>query len=311
MESGSHLVIVGPTASGKSALAVTMAELAGAEVISADAMAVYRGMDIGTAKPTPDERHGVPHHVVDVADPHEDYHVARFQREATAVLERLESVGRRAVVVGGTGLYVDALVDGFTIPGQYPEIRAELDADERSTTELWTELEGLDPLAASRMEPTNRRRVVRALEVCRGSGQPFSSFGPGVDAHPPTNRFELVGLAVDPEVLATRIDVRVRRMMEAGLLDEVRRLLALPAERAMSRTARQALGYKELIDHFEAGRPLEECVEAIITRTRQFARRQRAWFRRDPRITWLDATDPSELAGHVIRRWSGSSSGHC
>ena len=287
------LAIVGPTATGKSALALAVARVLGdVELVSADAMQVYRGMDVGTAKPTPAERAEVAHHLVDVADPADDFSLARFIELGRAALADIERRGRRAIVVGGTGLYVRGLVDAFDVPGQWPDVRAALDADP-DTVGLHARLATLDPTAAGRMEPTNRRRVVRALEVTLGAGRPFSSFGPGLGAYPPVATRQL-GLQLPWPVLDERIERRVRQMMDAGLLDEVRRLAAGPG--GLSRTARQALGYRELLEHVERGAPVDGCVDAIVVRTRQFARRQMRWFRRDMRIRWLDARlDTEEL----------------
>jgi len=209
--------------------------------------------------------------------------------ELRDVLADIEARGRRAVLVGGTGLYLRAVVDDLTIPGQYPDVWAELDR-EPDTTALHARLAQLDPLAASRMEPTNRRRVVRALEVSIGSGRPFSSFGPGLDAYPPT-RFALVGIELDPDVVAARIEARFRQQVADGFVAEVEALSAKP----LSRTAAQALGYKELLAHVRGERPLDDALDEAIRRTRRFARRQRSWFRRDPRIQWVtgDETLPS------------------
>lgn len=295
------MVVVGPTASGKSALGIALAERRGdAEIVSVDSMQVYRGMDIGTAKATPEERSRVRHHLLDLLDPDEECSVAWFQAEARAVLDRLEARGRRPILVGGTGLYHRAVVDGLEIPGRYPEVAAGLEA-EPDTAALHRRLAGLDPTGAARMEPTNRRRVLRALEVTVGSGRPFSSFGPGLDAYPAT-RWRLVGLAVDRDLSAERIAARVHAMVDAGLVDEVARLIARPA--GLSRTARQALGYREVIEHLEGRCSLEEAVELTIVRTRRFAARQERWFRRDPRIEWFDAGSPDlvdRVAGTVER----------
>lgn len=260
-------------------------------------MAVYREMDVGTAKPTPAERGGVPHHCIDLADPADDFDLSRFQAAARAAIADVEARGRRALLVGGTGLYVQAVVDDLELPGRFPTARAALDADERATEDLHAWLASLDPLAASRMEPSNRRRVVRALEVTIGSGRPFSSYGPGIDAFPPRPGFDQVGVDLDRAAGAALIRARVQRMAAAGLVDEVRALLSRP--RGLSRTARQALGYKEVIAHLVDGRPLEDCLEDVAVRTIHLARRQRAWFRRDPRITWLEAGDLDALR----RRW--------
>jgi len=295
-----HLVVVGPTASGKTALAIELAVEAGAEVVSADALMVYRGADIGTAKPTAEERRGVIHHGLDLIDPGEEADLAGWLAAARAALASCEARGVPAVVVGGTGLYVHALVDDFELPGTFPEVRAELDASEEATSALHARLAALDPVAAGRMEPGNRRRVVRALEVCLGTGRRFSSFGPGVAAFPATTRFRLVGLAVEPERLARRIEGRVAAQAAAGLVEETARLLATPG--GLSRTCRQGLGYKEVLLHLEEGLPLEAALALDVANTRRFARRQRSWFRRDPRIRWIEVEDDPLAAARTTRR---------
>jgi tRNA dimethylallyltransferase len=295
------LVIVGPTAAGKSAVALEVASrVAGVQVVSADAMAVYRELDIGTAKPSPAERARVPHHLVDVADPGEEYTVSRFQAEARAALDRVEADGGVAVLVGGTGLYVQAVVDDLDIPGRYPAVRRELEA-EADTGALHRRLARLDPQAAARMEPTNRRRVLRALEVTVGSGRPFSAYGPGLGAYPPT-RFALLGLDVERDELDRRIDRRYDAQLAAGLLDEVVALARRPG--GLSRTARQALGYKELYEHLAGTLTLDEALDLARRRTKRFARRQQRWFRRDPRITWVPVgQNPGAVADLVLRHW--------
>lgn len=291
-------MLVGPTASGKSALALEVARRLGdVELVSADSMQVYRGMDVGTAKPTEAERAEIPHHLLDVAEPGEDFSVARFQAVAAVAIAGIEGRGHRALVVGGTGLYVQAVVDGLTMPGEWPALKAQLEG--RPAGELYRRLVEADPVAASRIEPGNVRRLVRALEVTLGSGRPFSSFGPGLGVYPPT-RFRLAGIWLPRQVLAERIAARYRAQLEGGFLDEVRRL-----KDAMSRTARQALGYKELLDHLAGGCTLDEAVEKAVSRTREFARRQRAWFRRDPRITWLGTSrNPVDLLPVLLGDWS-------
>ena len=294
------LVLVGPTASGKSAVALAIARRRppAVELVSVDSMQVYRGMDIGTAKPTADERAEVRHHVLDLVDPTEDFSVAEHQRAVTDALADIEARDRAAILVGGTGLYVRAIVDRLTIPGQWPVVKHELEA-EPDTAILHARLHELDPTAAARMEPGNRRRIVRALEVTMGSGRPFSSFGPGLDAYPADVPFHLAGLRVDREVLRRRIEQRFAAMLDAGLVDEVRRLPA-----PLSKTAGQALGYRELLRHVHEGRPLGECVEEAVRRTRQFARRQEAWFRRDPRIRWYEVDgEIGEVAERVLGDW--------
>jgi tRNA dimethylallyltransferase len=272
----------------------------GVEILSVDSMQVYRGMDIGTAKPTPAERAEVRHHLIDLVDPWEEVTVAAFQRAYRDVSSDLAARGVRALLVGGTGLYLRAVVDQLTLPGEWPELRRRLEAEaaEEGPHALHARLAAVDPAAAAKMEPTNTRRIVRALEVCLGSGRPFSSFGPGVDTYPPTDVVQLA-LGWDRPALAARIADRVQRMMAAGLLDEVRALVADP--RGLSRTAAQALGYKELIEHLEGRWTLDEAVAAIVTRTRQLAARQERWFRRDPRVRWVHvASDPVAEALPVL-----------
>ncbi len=281
------LVILGPTASGKSDVAMAYAAAhPAAEIIAVDAMQVYRRMNIGTAKPSAADQAVVPHHGIDLAEPSDDFAVTDFERAASAALADVAARRARPVLVAGTGLYLRALTDPMEIPGRWPEVRAAL--EERAAIEgsaaLHQELTALDPVAASRMEPSNERRVVRALEVTLGSGRAFSSFGPGMDQYPPVE-FEQVGLQWPREVLTARIAERVGRMMAAGLLTEVEQLLAEPLP--LSRSARQALGYKELIAHLEGEVSLDEAVSSVIVRTRQFAVRQERWFRRDPRIRWV------------------------
>jgi tRNA dimethylallyltransferase len=298
-----HVAVVGTTASGKSALALALAHRRrDLEIVSIDSMQVYRGMDIGTAKPTLEERAEVPHHLIDVVEPDEDFTVARFQRLFVDVLAAIEARGHRALLVGGTGLYLRAAIDGLVIPGRYPDARRELDGE--PTGVLHERLLALDPIGATRVTATNRRRIVRALEVTLGSGRPFSSFGPGLEAYPPT-AFRLVGIALPPNVVAARIEARYHRQIADGFVDEVRRLLARP--RGLSRTAAQALGYKELAAHLAGRMTLEEAVDQAVRRTRQFARRQRAWFRRDPRIEWLHVeSDPSEARTALEQIVSGA-----
>ncbi|HEX3334732.1 MAG TPA: tRNA (adenosine(37)-N6)-dimethylallyltransferase MiaA [Acidimicrobiales bacterium] len=295
------VALVGVTASGKSDVALGLARARGdCEIVSVDSMCVYRGMDIGTSKPDAAARAAVPHHLLDLVDPDEEFTVSQFQQAARAALSGIEERGHHALLVGGTGLYLRAVVDGLTIPGRYPDVaaslEAELDAGRAQPADLHARLAELDPVGAGRMEPTNRRRVVRALEVTLGAGRPFSEFGPGLEAYPASG-VRQVGLAVAAEDVDRRIERRFAAMLEAGLVEEVRRLAARPE--GISRTARQALGYREILAHVEAGAPLEGCVEEAVRRTRQFARRQASWFRRDPRLTW--ASTPGEAAGLLAR----------
>jgi tRNA dimethylallyltransferase len=302
-----HVALVGPTASGKSALALELARRRpGTELVSVDSMCVYREMDIGTAKPTAAQRAEVPTHLVDLVDPDEEFTLTRYQAEARTALAGIEGRGGRALLVGGTGLYLRAVVDRLEVPGRFPEIAAELEAQSQTpegTERLHARLSRLDPTAAQRMEPSNRRRIVRALEVTMGAGRPFSSFGPGLDAYPPTP-FTLLGIRFDPVATDARIERRLRDWLDAGFVDEVRALARRP--RGLARTARQALGYRELLAHVEDGLPLEQAVAEAGRRTRAFARRQWAWFRRDPRITWLDpGGDPG---AQFLEAWDASGS---
>ena len=284
---GPHLALVGPTASGKSALAVEVARRCpDVELVSVDSMQVYRGMDIGTAKPSPAEQAEVPVHLLDLADPSEDYSVVQFQAAALSVLAGIEQRGHRALLVGGTGLYLRAVVDGLDMPPQWPDVRAQLEA-EPDTEALHRRLAERDPVAAARMTPSNRRRVVRALEVVVGSGRPFSSFGVGLDVHPPID-FRMVGVWLPRPVVSARIASRLAAMVEAGLVGEVATLASRPG--GLSRTAAQALGYREILRHLAGECSLEQAVAEAVRRTRVFARRQRMWFRRDPRITWYGAS---------------------
>lgn len=282
------LVVLGPTASGKSDVAMAYArQHPGVEIVAVDALQVYRRMDIGTAKPTAAERAEVRHHGLDLAEPGEEFAVAEYTRSVAASLADIQARRGSALLVGGTGLYLRALTDPMEMPGRWPHVREQLEAraDAEGSEVLHAELVALDPVAAARMEPSNARRVVRALEVVLGSGRAFSSFGPGLDQYPPIP-FRQVGIRWPRDLLAARIAMRVHRMVEHGLVHEVESLLAEPG--GLSRTARQGLGYKEIIDHLEGRCSLDEAVELVILRTRQFAVRQERWFRRDPRVRWVD-----------------------
>ena len=275
--------------------------------MSVDSMQVYRGMDIGTAKPGAVERAEIPHHLLDLADPSEAFSVSRFQRVAAEALVGIERRGHRALLVGGTGLYLQAVFDGLAVPGRWPELRASLEAEAAGpggAARLHRRLAEADPPAASRIEPGNARRTVRALEVTLGSGRPFSSFGPGLRAFP-SSPFRIVGVWLPRAALARRIEDRYRQQVEAGFVDEVRALASRPE--GLSRTARQALGYRELLEHLAGTATLPEALETAVRRTRAFARRQRAWFRRDPRVTWLGTGgNPVELLPVLLGDWSRS-----
>lgn len=282
-----RVALVGSTASGKSSVAMEVARQAKGrgveiELISVDSMQVYRGMDVGTAKPSRLEQAEVRHHCIDLVDASEEFTVGDFKEAHDVALTDLAERGACALLVGGTGLYHRVVIDDFDLPGEFGDVRAELDA-EPDTEAMHARLAELDPLAASRMEPGNRRRVVRALEVTLGSGRPFSSFGPGVDTYG-DSPVEQIGLRWPREVIAERVADRVHAMIASGLVGEVASL----CEAGMSRTARQALGYKEIVDHLDGRIGKDEAIDTIITRTRQFAVRQDRWFRRDPRVRWID-----------------------
>ena len=304
------LVIVGPTASGKSALALELARRAyprsdiadPTELVSVDSMQVYRGMDIGTAKPTPAEQAYVRHHLIDLVDPAERFTVVDYATAFEAAMAEIASRGAVPLLVGGTGLYLRAVVDGLTPPPEFPSIAAELEAEAcavgepEGTVALHCRLAELDPLAASRMEPTNLRRIVRALSVCLGTGRPFSSYGPGLQSYPEVP-FRMVGIDPSRAALDELISERYRQQMEQGFLEEVRRLVA----RTLSRTAAQALGYKELRAHLAGECTQAEALDVAIARTRRFARRQQRWFARDPRITWIPHGSPAEMADRIAQ----------
>lgn len=264
-------------------------------LVSVDSMQVYRGMDIGTAKPTPADRSAVPHHCLDLVEPTEDFTVAEFRAAYLRAQETIAGSDGVAILVGGTGLYHRVAIDDLDLPGRWPKVLEELEA-EPDTAELHRRLAALDPDAAGKTQPTNRRRVVRALEVTIGSGRLFSSFGPGLDTYPATDVVQ-IGVRRPRDDLAARIDARVHRMIADGLIDEVRMLAA----GGFSRTAGQALGYKEIHQYLDGQIGKDEAIDLTITRTRQFAVRQERWFRRDPRIRWVDVgDDPAELVSAIV-----------
>ena len=297
------LVVVGPTATGKSSLAIELALRYAAtghraEVINADSMLLYRGMDIGTAKPTIAERRGVPHHLIDVLDVTETSTVADFQRLARSAIAECRSRGVVPIVVGGSALYVRAIVDDFQFPGTDPALRAELEAElERAGPQaLHARLASLDPAAAATIEPRNGRRIVRALEVGRLTGRPFRANLPGHDYLLPG--VSQIGLEIDRAELDRRITLRVRDMWQKGFVEEVRRLLE--AGLSKGKTASRGLGYRQVLDFLSGGITEGEAEEQTVSATRRFARRQDSWFRKDPRIRWL-RYDDSNLAESAYR----------
>jgi tRNA dimethylallyltransferase len=296
------VVLVGPTAVGKSRLAVALAQrlaAAGrpAEIVSADSMLVYRGMDIGTAKPTAAERGGIPHHLIDILDVRETATVADFQHRARAAIADCRERGVVPVLVGGSALYVRAIVDDFRFPGTDPVLRAELEAELAAygPEPLHRRLAGLDPASAAQILPANGRRVVRALEVIALTGDPFT-------ATLPARRYALpgvvqIGLDIDRPRLDQRIADRVDRMWTEGLVAEVRRLAGAGLRAGL--TASRALGYRQVLAYLDGELTEEEARTRTVTATRKFARRQDGWFRKDPRITWL-AHDRADLVDAAV-----------
>ncbi|MDO5626691.1 MAG: tRNA (adenosine(37)-N6)-dimethylallyltransferase MiaA [Mobilicoccus sp.] len=286
------VAIVGATATGKSALALDVAERLGGEIVGADASQLYRGMDIGTAKLPIEERRGVAHHQIDVLDIHEDASVAAYQQEARADIEAIYARGRVPVLVGGSGLYVRAALDHLEIPPTDAAVRTALEAkaEQVGTPAMLARLRGVDPVAAEAIEPNNRRRIVRALEVIELTGRPFSATMPRREYLRPT---VTLGLTLDRGVLDKRIGARTRGMWRDGLIEEVTAL----ETRGLSgtRTASRAVGYREALAQITGRMSEDDAIEATTTATRRLVRRQESWFRPDPRIAWLSADHPQLL----------------
>ncbi|MGW3472172.1 tRNA (adenosine(37)-N6)-dimethylallyltransferase MiaA [Saccharopolyspora sp. NPDC000995] len=292
MQSFPYLVaIVGPTATGKSDLGIELASAFNGEVINADAMQLYRGMDIGTAKLSAAERRGIPHHLLDVLDVTETASVAAYQQQARDVVEDVLARGRTPVLVGGSGLYVQAVVDDLSFPGTDAQVRAKYEQElvRVGPAELHQRLRALDPAAAEAILASNARRIVRALEVIEITGRPFSANLP--KPGPPRYGAVLIGLDRPVEDLDDRVDRRVTRMFDAGLVDEVRRLEKAGLRRG--RTASRALGYQQVLAELDAARDMAAAAAETAKLTRRFVRRQRSWFRRDARINWFDAANPT------------------
>jgi len=288
------IVILGPTASGKSDAAMAAAQANGnTHIVVCDAMQVYKRMDIGTAKPTTEDQQLVQHHCIDLVAPSARFTVSDYQKDARAAVAKIHEEGANALVVAGTGLYLTSLIDELSFPGEWPAVRAELQR-EPDVAALYRHLKALDPVAAKNIERSNRRRIERALEVCIGSGKPFSDNAPGTGAYP-DNGVVQIGLLWPRDVLVKRVESRVKAMLQRGFLEEVAQLRK---DGAMSQTARQALGYAELNRHLDGRCTLDQAVGDIVIHTRQFAVRQERWFRRDPRIRWVHIEkDPvSEIA---------------
>jgi tRNA dimethylallyltransferase len=283
--------LVGPTASGKTDAGIALATRLGTEIASVDSMLVYRGMDVGTAKPTIEQRRALPHHLLDLAEPSERFTVARYQREAHDLLETVPD----PLLVGGSGLYFRAVVDRLRFPPEDQAVRASLEAeaDALGGADLYARLAAADPVAAARIDPANVRRTIRALEVSAITGAPFSAFAAAWELYDPT-RVRVAGIRLATAALDARVRARVAAMLDAGWIDEVRVL----TERGFGAwlTSSQAIGYAELAGHLEGRLALDEAMERTVKRTKQLARRQMAWFRRDPRVRWFDAGEDGAVA---------------
>ncbi|MFF3852697.1 tRNA (adenosine(37)-N6)-dimethylallyltransferase MiaA [Micromonospora sp. NPDC002575] len=297
---GAVVAVVGPTAAGKSALSIALAHALGGEVVNADSMQLYRGMDIGTAKLTPAERDGVPHHLLDIWPVTEPASVAEYQRLARAAVDGILARGRVPLLVGGSGLYVRAVLERFEFPGTDPDLRARLEAELAAggPAPLHARLRAADPAAAEGILPGNGRRIVRALEVIELTGAPFTAALPEPTPYYPSVQ---LGVDLDTAALDERIALRVDRMWADGLVDEVRGLLdqGLPE----GRTASRALGYQQVLRLLAGELTEAEAHDETIRATRRFVRRQRSWFRRDPRIHWLNSAGPGlvEAALSLVR----------
>lgn len=297
------ICITGPTASGKTALSIALAQRLHTEIISSDSMQIYRGMDIGTAKPTAAEQKGVPHHMIDIIDPSEPFSVARYTALADACAQTLLSAGKIPIVVGGTGLYLDALIAGNAFTGDETDHRIrqkyEKMADEQGNLAVHACLAAVDPQAAERLHPNNRKRVIRALEVFEQTGMTLDAWN--MKNKPAVPKYDAVKIGLCPterETLYQRINQRVDQMMEDGLLAEAQRLWE---SGQLTGTAAQAIGYKELVDFLEGKCSLEDCVETLKCRTRNYAKRQLTWLRRDPTVHWITYDAHSDFA-EVLQR---------
>jgi len=294
------LAIIGPTGTGKSALALAVAERLGGQIVNADAMQLYRGMDIGTAKLAVAERRGIPHHQLDVLDVTETATVARYQQDAAADVERIAGAGAVPVIVGGSMMYIQALLDQWAFPATDPAVRAKWEQrlTEVGVAALHAELARIDAAAASSILPTDGRRIVRALEVVELTGQPFAASAPTIGA--PRWDTAIAGLDWDTAVLDERLALRTDTMFADGLVEEVRTLLTRRLRDGV--TASRALGYAQVIDDLDNGGDGAAAREPTFIGTRRYVRRQRSWFRRDHRITWLDGA-AGDNVDDALRIW--------
>jgi len=296
------VLVLGVTASGKGRLGFELARTLGGEIVSIDSMKVYRRMDIGTAKPSPQARQQVRYHVIDVVEPSESFSVGVFLDQALAAIDDIRGRGKAVVAVGGTALYIKALLYGlFEGPGGDEQIRAELRAQAArdGVPRLHEALRQIDPEAAERISANDAKRIIRALEVYRLTGKPISGFQKQFEAEHPRHDWTIIGLRREKAVESRRINARVKKMIELGLVDEVRALLA--EERPLSQQARCAIGYAEIIDHLQGRMSLDDAVEEIKKNTRRLAKGQRTWFKTFRQVNWLDAGE-EEPPEHVIER---------
>lgn len=304
------LVIVGPTGSGKTDTAVLAALALGGEIITADSMQVYRGMDIGTAKPTPEEQRGVPHHLIDVVNPDEEFSVAEYVALADRIIAEIAGRGHVPIIAGGTGLYINALIDRWEFPPQPAnfELREQLkDVAEREGPEALLErLRAVDPASAERLHPNDVKRVIRALEVHQLTGRPLSSYDykPGEGARPAPYRALIYGLTLSREVLNARLEQRVHAQLAAGLLEEVRRLYESGYGPELS--AMKGITYRQLVGYLRGDYDFDTAVELMVRDNRRYAKRQYTWFKADPRIQWIDiltAGGPAGAAEIIVEGW--------
>jgi len=304
------VVIVGPTAVGKTAVSIRLAKKIDGEIISGDSMQVYRLMNIGTAKPAEQEKEGIPHYMLDLLDPDEEFSVALFQQKVTGYISDILDRGKMPVLVGGTGLYVRSVIDhyDFSPAGIDHDYREQLlqQAETHGKEFLHEKLREVDPEAADRLHPNDTRRIIRALEVYRQTGQPITSFQYRDDKLPPKYRLGYFGLTMDRDHLYKRIEQRVEQMIGAGLVEEVQVLLEQGYRPDL--ISMQGLGYKEITGYLQGQYSFDEAIELLKRNTRRFAKRQLTWFRRDPRIKWLNVENhhsPSEIASEITKQVEG------
>ena len=287
------LAIVGPTAVGKTKLSLRLAQDLAGEIISADSMQIYKGMDIGTAKATSEERKIVPHHMIDIVDPEQEFSVADFQSEVDELIPKIDQRGKLPMLVGGTGLYIKSVIQGFLFPDMEKDWelrnRLEAEAEEKGTEHVHDKLKEVDPKLADKLHPNDLRRVIRGIEVYRQTGKTITHFKQKAKERPPRYEADKIGLFREREKLYERINKRVDNMIEQGLVTEVKNLYQQGYD--LELTSMQALGYKQLIKHFEGEYDLEEAIRLIKRDTRHFAKKQLTWFKRDDSIKWFDVEE--------------------